>query len=141
MCVKNRSTDTGRNIAVLYHTLFKQCDINDLADKRPGEGLQTHVLDPVFHIMRDFLRCRFVSALVPIKGLDQFSLLNNLSDNAIAIPFDDMPVRCPDGGEQGNCDSLKSKLLGLPVCHYSPDISFDKCSPSSLPAGKRSAEV
>ena len=99
MCVKNRRTDTGGNIAVLYHTLFKQCDINDLADKRPGEGLQPHVLDAVFHIMRDFLCSRFISTLIPIECLDKLCLFNNLSDNAIAIPFDDVPIRCSDGGE------------------------------------------
>ena len=136
-----RSTYPGADIAVLDHALFKQGDIDNLPDERAREGLQSHVLDTVLDVKGDLLCSLLACALIPVKSFNEFGFFDNLTDNALAVPFDDMPVCCTDVRECRDGDALKCQLLGFPVCHYSPDISLDRCSVSSLPAGKRSADV
>ena len=115
--IVDRRTDPGGDIAVLDHAFFQQGDIDNLPDERAGEGLEPHVLDPVLDIKGDLLRRLLACALIPVKSFNEFGLFDNLADDALSVPFDDMAVGCADVRERRDGNSLKGQLFGFPARH------------------------
>ena len=124
MCIIDRCTDPGGNIAVLDHALLQEGDIDNLPDKRAGEGLEPHVLDPVLDIESDLLRDLFGCPVIAVKSFNEFGLFYDLVDNALSVPFDDMAIGCADIGEYRDGNSLKGQLSGFAARHQSPEMSL-----------------
>ncbi len=133
--------DPGADVPVLHHPLFKESYVDDLPDQGTGEGPQAECADALLNEPGYLLGRLLAGALVPVEGLDQFRLAEDLVHDAVPVPVHDMPVRCPDRGHLGNKDPFKGGLQALSPCHQdTPARSRTRSSTSASPE-KRSREV
>ncbi|KAF5037804.1 hypothetical protein DSECCO2_560850 [anaerobic digester metagenome] len=139
--VKDRGSYPGADVAVGYEAALKERHVDDLADQRPGERLQPEHLDLSLDPAGDILRRLLVGPFVAVEDLDEAGLFNDLPDDPVPVPVQEVAPRCPDFREGGD-ELPEYSRLGRPSRqpHASAIRSAARSSRSAPPA-KRSADV
>ena len=72
--------------------------------------MEAHGEDPLLDEAGNLRGGGIIGRLVAIEGLDEFCLLHDLPDDALAIPLEDMAVRGPHRGHRGDKDAIERGL-------------------------------
>ena len=108
--VVDRGAHARADVPVPDQAALEQHHVHDLADQRAREGGQVQPPDPILDLARDRPRSLLVRALAVVEGLDQPGLDQDLPDDPLAVPLEDMPVRPPDGRHGRDPDPVEGRL-------------------------------
>jgi len=100
--IKDRGSHPRADIPVGDQAALKKRHVDDLADQRTGKRLQTEHLDLLLNQPGDLLCRLLIRSLVAVEDLYESAFLDDLPDDPVPVPVEEVAPRSPDFRKSGD---------------------------------------